>query len=65
MLEYRLFFFDGAGWLTLAYELLAADDNHAIRLAEAWREGRQLELWQRDRKVRCWGFPNCPSPDCE
>jgi hypothetical protein len=25
-----------------------------IRIAEAWREGRGMELWQRDRKIQRW-----------
>jgi hypothetical protein len=51
---YRLFFFDGAGHLTHAHEFEAEDDAHAIRISEAWREGRRMELWRRDRRIRQW-----------
>lgn len=64
MHEYRLFFFDGAGRLMDAQEYLADHDERAIRVAELRREGRQMELWQRDLKLRCWGFPQCPKPEC-
>ncbi|HWJ38562.1 MAG TPA: hypothetical protein VNR86_07370 [Sphingomicrobium sp.] len=63
MKEYRLFFFDGSHRLTMAHEFEADDDVQASRIAESWREGRQMELWQRDRKVRCWGFPNQPGEE--
>jgi hypothetical protein len=56
-----LFFFE-SGRLVTAHEFVAADDARAMRIAEGWREGRQLELWQRERKVRSWGFPDCRQP---
>ena len=58
MNEYRLFFFDNSHRLTMAHQFEAGDDARAIRIAEGWREGRKMELWQRDRKVHCWGFPS-------
>lgn len=63
MQEYRLFFFDGDGRLTAAHEFHAADDADAARRAESGREGRRMELWQRERKVRSWGFATCPPKD--
>ncbi len=57
MLEYRLYVFE-AGRLLWPKEFRAADDQSAIAIAEqAWIEGRQMELWQRSRRVRSWGFP--------
>lgn len=64
MQEYRLFFFDGDGRISHAHEYLAEDPNSAVKIASAWREGRQMELWQRDRKITCWGFERCALPDC-
>lgn len=53
--EYRLYFFDGSGRIASPpYEFEAPNDETAIRIAEAWREGRSIELWNRDRKVYCW-----------
>lgn len=57
MKEYRLFFFDHSHRLTMVHEFHAADEAQAIRIAEGWREGRPMELWERDRRVQCWGFP--------
>jgi hypothetical protein len=57
--EYRLFFFDGAARLTVAHEFLASDNAEALRIAEGWREGRQMELWNGGSKIRCWDFPAC------
>ena len=54
MHEYRLYAFDGAGVLHMPHEFEARDDATAIRFAEAhWLDGRQMELWQDHRKVRC------------
>lgn len=56
MLEYRLYVFE-AGRLLWPREFRAADDESAIAIAEQGRiEGRQMELWERSRKVRSWGF---------
>jgi hypothetical protein len=54
MFEYRLFFFDRLGRLLHAHEFEAADEKAATRIAESWREGRGMELWQHDTKVRTW-----------
>ena len=51
---YRLFFFDGAAHIEKAHEYDTSDDQAAIRIAEGWREGRRMELWQRDRRVKVW-----------
>lgn len=55
MQQYRLFFFNGGRHIQLAYEFEAENDEAAIRVAEGWREGRKMELWQRDRTVKRWG----------
>ena len=65
MHEYRLYAFDRTGILHAPHEFEAADDANAISAAEEhWLEGRKMELWERDRKVRCWGFPDCAYPQC-
>lgn len=65
MHEYRLYMLDGAGELHAPQEFRAADDAAAIAMAaERCLDGRQMELWESQRKVHCWGFPDCPSK-CE
>ncbi len=64
LLGYRIFFYDGANRITNARDFEASDDDVAIRIAETWREGPRMDLWQRDRRVRCWGFDACSLPDC-
>lgn len=64
MRGYRAFFYDGADRITRAHEFEAADDQEAVKIAEAWREGRKMDLWDRARRVRCWGFGACSQPDC-
>ena len=54
MHEYRLFFFNGEGRFLKVHEFAANGDEHAIRISEAWREGRGMELWHRDRRVQRW-----------
>jgi len=57
MQEYRLYVFE-AGRLLWPREFKAAHDKAAIEIAkQSWIEGRQMELWAHNRKVRCWGFP--------
>lgn len=52
--EYRLYFLDGAGHIQTSHEFEAASDDEAIRIAQAWWEGRRIELWQRARLVLDW-----------
>ena len=54
-LAYRIFFLDGDGRrIVRSHEFFAADDETAINVAEGWREGRKIELWQRARIVKAW-----------
>jgi len=55
---YRLFFFTGDMHIDRAHEFEATDDAAAIRISEAWREGRKMELWQRSRLVKRWDIEN-------
>lgn len=52
--QYWLFFLDGLGHFEKLHEFEAEDDEAAMRISEGWREGRRIELWQRDRRVRQW-----------
>jgi hypothetical protein len=54
--QYRLYFLDGARHVVSApYDFEAPDDESAARIAEAWREGRKIELWCGNRRVRLDG----------
>ena len=64
MAEYRLYVVDASGELHMPHEFEAADDDTAIALAAERLDGQQMELWEGGRKVRCWGFPECPYPRC-
>jgi hypothetical protein len=55
--QYRIFLFDGSGHIYRAHEFDADEDAAAVEIAEAWREGRRMELWQLDRRVKQWGPP--------
>lgn len=55
MRYYRLYFMDGfSGHIEHFREFEAEDDNSALAIAEAWREERPMELWNRERKLRHW-----------
>ena len=55
MLYYRLYYFDGfSGHIDHFREFEAVDDASAIRLAERWNDGRCIELWNRQRRLRRW-----------
>ena len=54
-LEYRLYYLDGVDSLiSYSHEFEAEDDDHAIGISEAWREGQAAELWCGSRKVSSW-----------
>lgn len=54
MQYYRLYFFDGAAHIERVHEFEAKDDEAAVRISESWREGRRMELWHRDQRVKVW-----------
>ena len=56
-MHYRLYFLDDAGHIELHHEFEVIDDERAIRTSEGWREGRPMELWERDRLVKRWHNP--------
>jgi hypothetical protein len=54
-IQYRLYFLDGLGHIEKAHEFEAQDDEAAVQISEAWREGRErMELWQGSRIVKRW-----------
>jgi len=54
-LSYRLYFLNGGRHITSSHEFFAASDDEAIAISESWREGRNMELWERARVVKKWG----------
>ena len=53
--QYRLYFLQGAERrISYSHEFEATHDDRAVRIAEAWREGRAAELWSGSRKVKSW-----------
>lgn len=55
MRYYRLYFMDRfSGHIDHFREFEAGTDDDAIVLAEQWRNGSPMELWNRHRKLRRW-----------
>ena len=55
MLYYRLYFMDRfSGHIDLCREFEADDDQAALAIAEGWRNGRAMELWNLQRKLKRW-----------
>jgi hypothetical protein len=52
--QYRVYFFNGGDHIQKVHEFVAKDDGAAMKIAEGWREGRKIELWQRERLVKRW-----------
>jgi len=53
--QYRLYFLESVDSLiSYSHEFEAEDDDEAIRISEAWQEGRRAELWCGSRKVKAW-----------
>ena len=55
---YRLYFMDPfSGHIDHFREFEADDDMAALEIAQSWSDGRPMELWSRNRKVRRWDSP--------
>jgi hypothetical protein len=55
MLYYRLYFFDRfSGHIDHFREFEAESDDAAVALADGWSDGRAMELWNRDRRLKRW-----------
>ena len=55
MLYYRLYYFDRfSGHIDHFREFEAKDDKAALELAERWNDGRLMELWNRERRLKRW-----------
>jgi len=55
LVQYRLYFLQGVDTLiSYSHEFEAEDDEHAIKVAHSWLEGRRAELWCHERKVKSW-----------
>lgn len=53
--QYRLYFLESVDKLiSYSHEFEAEDDERAISIAEAWREGRAAELWCGSVKLKRW-----------
>jgi hypothetical protein len=58
---YRLYYFDRfSGHIDHFREFDADDDAAAVGLAERWSDGRPMELWNRERRLKQWASA---SPD--
>jgi hypothetical protein len=53
LVNYRLYQLDGAGRITTAEWVEAADDEEACRKARAEYSSGRFELWQQKRLVDC------------
>ena len=62
MLYYRLYYFDRfSGHIDQFREFEADSDSAAIDLSERWSDGRPMELWNRERRLKQWQV--APPPD--
>ena len=59
MQDYRAYFVGPDGHVQNRVDLRCADDAEAIRLAKQLFDGRDVELWQLDRKIGT--FSDMPS----
>ena len=61
MLYYRLYFFDRfSGHIDHFREFEAESDGAAMDVAEAWNDGRPMELWNRHRRLKRWNDARVP-----
>lgn len=53
--QYRLYFLESVdSIISYSHEFEAEDDDRAIKISEAWREGRAAELWCGALKIKRW-----------
>jgi hypothetical protein len=53
-MDYRLYFLNDRGHIIDRVDLDCEDDDHAAQVAAGYADGRDMELWSRDRKVRAF-----------
>ena len=59
MRYYRLYFMDRfTGHIEHFREFEAEDDEAALAISESWREPQPMELWNRQRRLKCWDDPS-------
>lgn len=52
---FRLYYFDRfSGHIDHFREFDAEDDGAAVAVAEGWSDGRPMELWNRERRLKRW-----------
>jgi hypothetical protein len=52
---FRLYYFDRfSGHIDHFRDFDAADDVAAVGVAERWNDGRPMELWNRERRLKQW-----------
>jgi hypothetical protein len=62
MRYYRLYFIDRfSGHIDHFREFEAEDDESALTTADAWRDNRPMELWNRERKLKRWDADSSPT----
>ena len=62
MRYYRLYFLDRfSGHIEHFREFEAEGDEAALLLAQKWREGQPMELWNRHRKLKHWDDDDLPT----
>jgi hypothetical protein len=55
MHHYRVYLIGLDGRFIKSIDLSCADDSAAIESAKQLIDGHDIELWQQDRKVACFG----------
>jgi hypothetical protein len=58
MPDYRLYFLSSEGRVAHAVELQCRDDENAIEMAESQADGRGMELWCLERRVKIFPAEN-------
>ncbi len=52
---FRLYYFGRfSGHIDHFREFDAEDDDAAVAVAERWNDGRPMELWNRERRLKQW-----------
>ena len=58
---FRLYYFDRfSGHIDHFREFDAEDDGAAVAVAQRWNDGRPMELWNRERRLKQWDCADSP-----
>lgn len=64
-MDYKLYFLNRLGHINFRHDLEADNDEHAIELSRAASDGRAMELWTGERRVKIFKAEGAGEPSSQ